>query len=199
MVIRPLRLHNRSPGARGARPPHLPASLRGRTWRRKTSASSHGGESPRATCAVSIAVQEATVVSPTSRPSTRTPVADGASWSSDSFVQLGDNGIARSRTAIPGDQEATAQRRLLWRDGHRRLALRHGSSARLAQLPARGDLKIGDDFVHESIIGSLFCGRVEKATTVGEYTPYPVWGHWITGQTRPSIARDRFEKGVSLL
>ena len=46
-----------------------------------------------------------------------------------------------------------------------------GTSARLAQLAARGTLKVGDDFVHESIIGSLFRGRVEKATTVGDYVP----------------------------
>ena len=37
----------------------------------------------------------------------------------------------------------------------------------MAQLAARGDLAVGDDFVHESIIGSLFNGRIEAATTVG--------------------------------
>ena len=37
----------------------------------------------------------------------------------------------------------------------------------MAQLAARGDLAVGDDFVHESIIGSLFHGRVEAAATVG--------------------------------
>jgi len=41
-----------------------------------------------------------------------------------------------------------------------------GTSARMAQLAARGDLKPGDDFVHESIIGSLFRGRVEAAAEV---------------------------------
>jgi 4-hydroxyproline epimerase len=41
-----------------------------------------------------------------------------------------------------------------------------GTSARMAQLAARGRLKPGDDFVHESIIGSLFHGRVEAATDV---------------------------------
>ena len=45
-----------------------------------------------------------------------------------------------------------------------------GTSARMAQLAARGDLKPGDDFVHESIIGSLFHGRVEAATRVGEFS-----------------------------
>ncbi len=42
-----------------------------------------------------------------------------------------------------------------------------GTSARMAQLAARGDLVVGDSFVHESIIGSLFTGRVEAATEVG--------------------------------
>jgi len=41
-----------------------------------------------------------------------------------------------------------------------------GTSARMAQLAARGRLAVGDDFVHESIIGSLFRGRVEAATEV---------------------------------
>src|SRR5689334_2657556 len=42
-----------------------------------------------------------------------------------------------------------------------------GTSARMAQLAAKGKLKVGDSFVHESIIGSLFEGRVEGETRVG--------------------------------
>lgn len=42
-----------------------------------------------------------------------------------------------------------------------------GTSARMAHLAAKGRLKVGDNFVHESIIGSLFRGRVEAAATVG--------------------------------
>ena len=42
-----------------------------------------------------------------------------------------------------------------------------GTSARMAQWAARGDLGVGGDFVHESIIGSLFHGRVEAAARVG--------------------------------
>ena len=44
-----------------------------------------------------------------------------------------------------------------------------GTSARMAQLAAKGKLKVGDDFVHESIIGSLFNGRVEAAAKVGNH------------------------------
>ncbi|GKY87716.1 4-hydroxyproline epimerase [Sinisalibacter aestuarii] len=43
-----------------------------------------------------------------------------------------------------------------------------GTSARMAQWAARGKLTVGDAFIHESIIGSLFEGRVEAATKVGD-------------------------------
>lgn len=42
-----------------------------------------------------------------------------------------------------------------------------GTSARMAQLHATGRLKEGEVFVHESIIGSTFNGRVAGTTTVG--------------------------------
>ncbi len=42
-----------------------------------------------------------------------------------------------------------------------------GSSARMAQLVARGRLAVGAEFVHESIIGTLFDCRVEAAAVVG--------------------------------
>ncbi|WP_272151716.1 4-hydroxyproline epimerase [Tenacibaculum aiptasiae] len=41
-----------------------------------------------------------------------------------------------------------------------------GTSARLAQLHAKGKLKTGEEFIHESFIGSKFIGRVEKETTL---------------------------------
>ncbi|MEX0298210.1 MAG: proline racemase family protein, partial [Kordiimonas sp.] len=41
-----------------------------------------------------------------------------------------------------------------------------GTSARMAQLVARGKLKEGDTFIHESIIGSRFTGRVEALVDV---------------------------------
>jgi 4-hydroxyproline epimerase len=41
-----------------------------------------------------------------------------------------------------------------------------GTSARMAQLAARGKLAVGEAFHHESIIGSIFKGRVEAAATV---------------------------------
>ncbi|WDR06470.1 4-hydroxyproline epimerase [Devosia rhodophyticola] len=42
-----------------------------------------------------------------------------------------------------------------------------GTSARMAQWYGRGKLKKGDEFIHESIIGSIFKGKVEDTQTVG--------------------------------
>jgi 4-hydroxyproline epimerase len=44
-----------------------------------------------------------------------------------------------------------------------------GTSARMAQLAAKGKLAVGHAFVHESIIGTLFDGRVEAAAEVGNH------------------------------
>lgn len=41
-----------------------------------------------------------------------------------------------------------------------------GTSARIAQLYAKGKLKLGEPFIHESFIGSKFIGKVEQETTL---------------------------------
>ena len=60
-----------------------------------------------------------------------------------------------------------------------------GTSARMAQLHARGELGIGEDFVHESpFIGSRFLGRLTSETRVGELpavTPTIRGRAWVTG------------------
>ena len=74
-----------------------------------------------------------------------------------------------------------------------------GTSARMAQLHAKGKLKAGDDFVHESIIGSLFKGRVEKEVSVaGKTAIIPSIGGWarMTGLNTIFIDdRDPFARG----
>lgn len=41
-----------------------------------------------------------------------------------------------------------------------------GTSSRMAQWYAKGKLKKGDEFIHESIIGSKFIGRIEEETSL---------------------------------
>jgi 4-hydroxyproline epimerase len=71
-------------------------------------------------------------------------------------------------TGAPTVEGATARNAVFYGDrAIDRSPCGTGTSARMAQWAAQGRLKPGDDFVHESIIGSLFHGRVEAATTVG--------------------------------
>ncbi len=74
-----------------------------------------------------------------------------------------------------------------------------GTSARMAQLHAKGELRKGDGFVHESIIGSLFTGRVEDEVTVGNRPAIvPSIGGWarLTGYNTIFIDdRDPFAHG----
>ena len=74
-----------------------------------------------------------------------------------------------------------------------------GTSARMAQLHAKGKLRAGDAFVHESIIGSLFKGKVEKEVSVaGRPAIIPSIGGWarMTGLNTIFIDdRDPFAHG----
>jgi len=74
-----------------------------------------------------------------------------------------------------------------------------GTSARMAQLAAKGKLSVGDDFVHESIIGSMFKGRVEAAAEVaGKPAIIPSIAGWarVTGFNTIFIdERDPFAHG----
>ena len=59
-----------------------------------------------------------------------------------------------------------------------------GTSARMAQLHARGELAMDTEFVNESFIGTRFVGRLVEETTVGPYPaviPTVTGRAWITG------------------
>ncbi len=59
-----------------------------------------------------------------------------------------------------------------------------GTCARMAVRHARGELGLHEDFVHESILGTLFTGRLLEETTVGPYQaviPTISGQGWITG------------------
>ena len=59
-----------------------------------------------------------------------------------------------------------------------------GTSARMAQLAARGELAIGEDFVHGSLIGTTFTGRLVERAMVGDFpavVPTVRGRAWLTG------------------
>jgi proline racemase len=77
-----------------------------------------------------------------------------------------------------------------------------GTSARLAQLYARGELGVGDEFVNESFIGTRFVGRlVERAEVGGVAAVVPeITGRaWITGTAQYLVdPEDPFPHGFAL-
>ncbi|HEX8102289.1 MAG TPA: 4-hydroxyproline epimerase [Solirubrobacteraceae bacterium] len=101
----------------------------------------------------------------------------------------GDGADARGATSIhPG-----------WLD---RSPCGTGTSARLAQLHARGSLGVGEPFVHESVIGSRFTGRIVAETTVGgrpAIVPEITGRAWVTGRAEYVLdPEDPFPAGFSL-
>ncbi|MEO2051639.1 MAG: 4-hydroxyproline epimerase [Allomuricauda sp.] len=68
-----------------------------------------------------------------------------------------------------------------------------GTSARMAQLFAKGKLKMGESFVHESFIGSKFVGKVEQESTLaGKQAIVPSIQGWaqVTGYNNIIIDDD---------
>ena len=103
-------------------------------------------------------------------------------------------------TGAPRDPQAQARNAVFYGDkAIDRSPCGTGTSARMAQLAAKGRLKPGDAFVHESIIGSLFRGRVEAATAVAGYPAIiPSIAGWarVTGYNTIIIdERDPFAHG----
>ncbi len=70
-------------------------------------------------------------------------------------------------TGDPIDKTSTARNAVFYGDkAIDRSPCGTGTSARMAQWYAKGKLKKGEEFIHESIIGSKFIGRIEEEITV---------------------------------
>jgi proline racemase len=77
-----------------------------------------------------------------------------------------------------------------------------GTSARLANLHARGRLEVGQAFGHESIIGTLFTGRIVALTDVAgtpAVVPEITGRAWMIGRSTLSLdPSDPFPGGFLL-
>ena len=89
------------------------------------------------------------------------------------FAHPENPGISECRHVVftePADGERPARSAIAihpgWLD---RSPCGTGTSARMAQLAARGELGLNEDFVHGSLIGRSFTGRLTGRTTVGEF------------------------------
>ena len=72
----------------------------------------------------------------------------------------------------------------------------------MAQLHARGELAVGEEFVNESMIGTRFAGRIVEETEVGgrpAIVPEITGRAWITGMGQYLLdAEDPFPAGFAL-
>jgi proline racemase len=77
-----------------------------------------------------------------------------------------------------------------------------GTSARMAQLHARGELALNTDFLNESFIGTRFTGRLVEETTVGGLpgvVPTITGRAWVTGTAQYHLdPEDPFPAGFLL-
>ncbi|RZS32855.1 proline racemase [Herbihabitans rhizosphaerae] len=77
-----------------------------------------------------------------------------------------------------------------------------GTSARMAQLHAKGELKIGEPFVNESFIGTRFTGRLLEEVPIGDrvgVVPTVTGRAWITGMGQYLLdPTDPFPRGFTL-
>lgn len=68
-----------------------------------------------------------------------------------------------------------------------------GTSARMAQLHARGELPLDTDFINESFIGTHFVGRLVEETRVGDFpavVPTITGRAWITATAQYMLSDD---------
>ncbi|MEO5948197.1 MAG: 4-hydroxyproline epimerase [Chitinophagaceae bacterium] len=80
---------------------------------------------------------------------------------------LWTGGVMPARPGKEGDKTSTARNAVFYGEkAIDRSPCGTGTSARMAQWYAKGKLKKGDEFVHESIIGSKFVGRIEEELEV---------------------------------
>jgi len=77
-----------------------------------------------------------------------------------------------------------------------------GTCAKMAALYAKGQLGLGEDFVHEGILGTIFTGRLLEETSVGPYravVPTLSGQAWITGFAQYVVdPEDPFPEGFTV-
>ncbi len=88
------------------------------------------------------------------------------------------NVVTVSTGELDWDQPAT------WTGAIDRSPCGTGTSAKMATLAAKGELRVGDTFRHEGILGTVFTGTVLEETEIGPYraiVPAITGQAWITG------------------
>ena len=93
-------------------------------------------------------------------------------------------GAHRKNTVVVSTGQLDWSRPSSWTGALDRSPCGTGTCAKMAALHAKGKLPLGQDFVHEGILGTTFTGRLLEETRVGKYpavVPSLSGQAWITG------------------
>ncbi|MGH9484949.1 MAG: proline racemase family protein [Terriglobales bacterium] len=111
-------------------------------------------------------------------------------------------GVDRRNTVIVSTGKLDWERPETWTGTLDRSPCGTGTCAKMATLYARGQLGLGQDFVHEGILGTTFTGRLLRETTVGPYkaaVPTISGQAWITGTAEYLLdPSDPFPEGYTV-
>lgn len=119
----------------------------------------------------------------------RHPLNPGVSGVNLVMLHSGDRvpGVQSRNTVVLNNGPLVAADPATWTGALDRSPCGTGTSARMAALHARGQLAIGEDFSHRSIIGSEFIGRLTAESTVGDHPavlPTITGRGWVTGRAQ---------------
>jgi proline racemase len=106
------------------------------------------------------------------------------------------NAVVVSTGQLDWDRPAT------WTGAIDRSPCGTGTCARMAALHARGALRLGEDYHHEGILGTIFTGRLVEETRIGPYpavVPTIMGRAWITGFSSYVLEEDDpFPEGFTI-
>ena len=111
-------------------------------------------------------------------------------------------GAHRQNAVVVSTGELDWSRPSTWTGALDRSPCGTGTCAKMAVLYAKGKLKLGEDFVHEGILGTTFTGRLIEETSVGNYAaviPTLSGAAWITGFAQYVLdPEDPFPEGFTV-
>jgi proline racemase len=108
----------------------------------------------------------------------------------------------RKNTVVVSTGELDWSRPATWTGALDRSPCGTGTCAKMAALHAKGQLRLGEEFVHEGILGTIFTGRLIEERMVGEHravVPTLSGQAWITGFAQYVLdPEDPFPKGFTV-
>jgi proline racemase len=113
-----------------------------------------------------------------------------------------DLGISRRNAVIVSTGKLDWEKPASWTGTLDRSPCGTGTCARMATLYAKGQLALGEDFVHQGILGTTFTGRLVERAKIGPYEgaiPTIRGRAWITGFAEYVVdASDPFPNGYTV-